>query len=255
MITKVVKGCDKGVVKKREDRIQEALNIKFENPNTPVKFIVDSLENGLDVYFIKPGKEYFRPNKQRLNDMSPNVGELFTNYSFANIWQLLCTLRNNISLDNYKKLSAILYRTAYLIDFTNDNGKVRFSPSSELLTEIQEIQTEVNNKNLDINILAFIHFLDVLGWNEDVKYHTEEYAGKINSSNFGRGRINTILSCISIPLILQKFVEEALKGKNDITNIDFSIVIDTMQDFSRTRGVMPISNARLIEFLAPYLEN
>ena len=255
MITKVVRGCEKEVVKKREDRIQEALSIKFLNPNEPIKFVVDNIQNGIEVYFLKPGKEYFRPKKKRLNDMSPNVGELFTNFSFADIWQLLCKLRNTISLDNYKKLSAILYRVAYLIDFTNNNGKVRFSPSTELLNEIQEIQTEVDDKNLEVNILAFIHFLDVLGWNEDVKYHTEEYAGEIKSYNFGRGRINTILSCISIPLILQKFVEEVLKGKKNTANIDFSIVIDTMQEFSRTRGVLPISNTKLIEFLSPYLEN
>ena len=255
MITKVIKGCPKEVVKKREDRIQEALNIKFDNADKPIKFVVDTIQNGLEVYFIKPGKEYYRPQKPRLNDMSPNVGDLFTKFSFADIWQLLCKLRNTISIVHYKKLSVILYRVAYLIDFTNNNGKVRFTPSTQLINEIKEIQIEVDNKNLDINILAFIHFIDLLGWNEDVKYHTEDYAGEIKSSNFGRGRINTILSCISIPLILQKFVEEVLNGKKNVANIDFSIVINTMQDFSRTRGVLPISNKRLIEFLSPYLEN
>ena len=136
MITKVVKGCPKELIEKRKNRIQEALDIKFDNPRQPVKFVVDTLPDGNEVYFLKPGKEYFR-KEPNLNDMSPNVGDLFTKFSFADIWQLLCKLRNTISFDNYKKLSAILYRVAYLIDFTDNQGKVRFSPSTELLNEIQ----------------------------------------------------------------------------------------------------------------------
>lgn len=170
MITKVVKGCPKELIEKRKNRIQEALDIKFDNPRQPVKFVVDTLPDGNEVYFLKPGKEYSR-KEPNLNDMSPNVGDLFTKFSFADIWQLLCKLRNAISFDNYKKLSAILYRVAYLIDFTDNQGKVRFSPSTELLNEIQEIQTDAIHNNLNVNILAFIHFMDILGWNDEMKTH------------------------------------------------------------------------------------
>lgn len=101
MITKVVKGCPKELIEKRKNRIQEALDIKFDNPRQPVKFVVDTLPDGNEVYFLKPGKEYSR-KEPNLNDMSPNVGDLFTKFSFADIWQLLCKLRNAISFDNYK---------------------------------------------------------------------------------------------------------------------------------------------------------
>ena len=54
MITKVVKGCPKELIEKRKNRIQEALDIKFDNPRQPVKFVVDTLPDGNEVYFLKP---------------------------------------------------------------------------------------------------------------------------------------------------------------------------------------------------------
>ena len=123
MVTKVVRGCPKEVIEKRINRINEALSIRFLDENNPVKYVVDVLPDTTEVLFYKPGKEYFRkkPNK---NDMSPNVGNLFTKYAFADIWKLLCELKNTISDDNYKKLSVILYRVAYLLDYEmNADGK------------------------------------------------------------------------------------------------------------------------------------
>ncbi len=252
MITKIVKGCPADIVKKRKDRIQEALDIIFDNPDKPVKYIIDTLSNGTEVYFLKPGKEYFRkfPN---LNDMSPNVGELFTKYSFADIWQLLCKLRNTISLENYKKLSVILYRIAYLIDFDYVDNKVRFLPCDELLREIDEIQKDVDRNNLNIDILAFIHFMDILGWNDEMKTHATNEGLNYIKQKPKMGRINTILSCISIPILFQNFVDEVLKNKNNKANIDFSIVINVAQNFARTRGVHPLPNKVLVELLSPYL--
>ena len=49
MITKVVKGCPKELIEKRKNRIQEALDIKFDNPCQPVKFVVDTLPDGNEV--------------------------------------------------------------------------------------------------------------------------------------------------------------------------------------------------------------
>ena len=252
MFTKVIRGCPKELIEKRKARIQEALDIKFEDASKPVKYVVDKLNNNIEVYFLKPGKEFFRqiPN---LNDMSPNVGDLFTKFSFADIWQLLCKLRNTISLDNYKKLSAILYRVAYLIDFDYIDGKVRFNPSQSLLNDIQSIQTEIDEKNLDINILAFIHFIDILGWNDEMKTHATNAGLNYVTKKPKMGRINTILSCISIPILFQEFVDEVLKNRENKENIDFSIIINVAQTFSRTRGVHPLPNKKLIELLYPYL--
>lgn len=252
MITKIVKGCPDDIIEKRKARITEALNIKFENPKTPVKYIVDCLPDGTQIFFLKPGKEYFRevPN---LNDMLPCAGDLFTRFSFADIWNLLCKLRNTMELENYKKLSAILYRVAYLLDFDYINGKVRFNPSQELRDEIDTIQKEIDSKGLGVNILAFIHFVDILGWNDEMKTHANNGGLNYVKEKPRMGRINTILSCISIPLLFQEFVEEVLKNKDNKSNINFRVVIDVAQTFARSRGVCPIPNKDLVKLLSPYL--
>lgn len=62
------------------------------------------------------------------------------------------------------------------------------------------------------------------------------------------------MSCISIPILFQEFVDEVLLHKDDKANIDFSIVINVAQTFSRTRGVHPLSNKKLAELLNPFLQ-
>lgn len=252
MITKIVKGCPKEIVDKRKNRINEALNISFIDPENPTKYIVDVLPDGTEVFFLKPGKEFFRKN-QNLNDMTPNVGDLFTRFAFSDIWNLLCKLRNSISVDNYKKLSVILYRVAYLLDYTYVEGKLRFNPSKEILAEIDDIQKEIDSKGLNVNVLGFIHFMDILGWNDEMKTHADNQGLNYISKKPRMGRINTILSCISVPLLFQDFVEEVIMNKDNKSNIDFSVVIDVAQTFSRTRGVCPLTNTKLINYLSPYL--
>lgn len=254
MLTKIIKGCPKEIIDKRVERINEALNITFEDKENPVKYVVSTLDDGNEVYFLKPGKEYFR-KKPNLNDMTPNVGTLFTKFSFADIWSLLCKLLNSISLDYYKRLSVILYRIAYLMDFDYIDGKVRFNPSPELKSEIAEIQKEVDRKGANVNILAFLHFIDILGWNDEMKTHANNEGLCFDNKKKRKGRINTILSCISIPILFQEFVEEVLRKKDNTANIDFSIVIDVAQTFARTRGIHPLTNKKLLELLSPYLIN
>ena len=252
MITNIVIGCPETIIEKRKARITEALSINFTDPQKPVKYIIDLLPDGTEVYFMKPGKEYFRETPN-LNDMLPCVGDLFTRFSFADIWELLCKLRNTIEFENYKKLSTILYRVAYLLDFDYIDGKVRFNPSQELLDEINMIQKDVDSKGITLNILAFIHFMDILGWNDEMKTHANNDGLNYIKRKPRMGRINTILSCISIPLIFQEFVEEVIKNKDDKSKIDFTVIINVAQTFARSRGVCPLSNKELIKLLSPYL--
>ena len=60
MTTKVIIGCPSSLIEKRKARITEALSIKFQSENEPVKYVIDTLVDGTEIYFIKPGKEYFR---------------------------------------------------------------------------------------------------------------------------------------------------------------------------------------------------
>lgn len=135
-----------------------------------------------------------------------------------------------------------------MIDCKIEDNKVRFKPDLEITNEIEKIQLEIDSKKLDFKLLEFLNFLDVVGWNEDVKYQSEMTF--IQPKN---GRINNILSMISIPLFFKKFVDNVMANKDDLKKVDYSELINMAQDFSRTRGILPISNVKLVEHLTPYL--
>lgn len=44
-----------------------------------------------------------------------------------------------------------------------------------------------------------------------------------------------------------------MANKDDLKKVDYSELINMAQDFSRTRGILPISNVKLVEHLTPYL--
>ncbi len=183
--------------------------------------------------------------------MTPNVDELFQKFSFEDIWTLLLKLYFNIPKNEYKKLCCIIYRIAYMLDFKILNEtQVRFRPDNDILKVIHQIQTKINSSNIDIDIYAFLHFIDILCWNEDVKYQSYCEFIKIRT-----GRINTALSIISIPLIFANFIEKLTEDIKNGNEPDYSSLIKVAQNFARTRGIQPISNVQLVEFLSPYLTN
>lgn len=247
MITNIQKGHPEDVKRKREMRIKEAINFATGTKEEPKIHIIEQLNNN-KVYFLKPGKEFFRENKKNINDMTPCVGELYEKYSFGDIWKDMLNLSVRISEDSYKQLNVLLYRLAYLMDCTISNEKVRYEPTGEVLEIIKNIQKEVDSKNYNFKVLEFLNFIDVLSWNEDVKYQPDCKFEKPNV-----GRINTILSLISIPLIFKQFVDKIMENKDSLKDIDYSLLIDVAQNFSRTRGVHPISKKKLVEYLSPYI--
>ncbi len=249
-VTKVVKGIPKDVKEKRILRIKEALSFKTGTKENPSHNVVNVI-NGVEVYLDKPGKEFFRDgNAKNINDMTPGVGDYYAKYAFKDIWKDLLSISVHLSDNSYKKLFVIIYRLAFMLDCIVIDDKVRFKPSSDIINEINLIQKEIDDKGIDFKVLEFLNFLDILGWNEDVKYQPD-----MIFKNPKKGRINNILSMISIPLIFKRFVDNVIDNKDDLKNLDYSALIDMAQDFSRTRGVLPISNTALIEHLAPFLEN
>lgn len=249
-VTNIVKGIPEEIKEKRILRIKEALSFEAGTKENPSHNVVNVV-NGVEVYLNKPGKEFFRDgDAQNINDMSPGVGDYYTRYAFKDIWKDLLNISVHLSKDSYKKLFVIIYRLAFMLDCVVINDKVRFQPSDVIINEINLIQKEVDDKGIDFKVLEFLNFLDILGWNEDVKYQPDMIFDPPK-----KGRINNILSMISIPLIFKKFVDNVIDNRDDLENLDYSALIDMAQDFSRTRGVSPISNTALIEHLAPFLED
>jgi len=248
IITKIVKGHPKEVKEKRTLRIKEAINFPLGTKENPTHNIISKIGK-TEVYFNKPGKEYFREGKtQNINDMTPGVGDYYDKYSFGDIWKDLLNISVCLSEDSLKKLFVIIYRLAYLLDCKEVDGKVRFEPCTEIMDEINNIQKEINKANKDFKVLEFLNFIDILGWNEDVKYQAD-----LSFKPPRKGRINNILTMISIPLMYKNFVNMVIENKNNLENVDYSTLIDIAQDFARTRGVAPISNVKLVEHLSPFL--
>ncbi len=244
--TSIIKRLSPEMKNKRILRIKEALSFPMGD-KTHKKRTYISKEKDLIAYFEKPGKEYSRNNNPNINDMTPVV-EGLNIASFSEIWKELLELSIILNPDTYKKLFTIIYRLAYLLDCKEINGQVRFQPAGEILEEINNIQQEINSKGKKLNILKFLTLLDLIGWNEDVKYQAN-----LSFKPVRKGRINNILSMISIPLIFKNFITEVITNAHNLENIDFTTLIDMAQQFARTRGIAPISNKDLVDHLSPFL--
>jgi hypothetical protein len=143
------------------------------------------------------------------------------------------------------------------------NGKFRYSPSSEILQEINNIQKFVLNagfqekfKTKEIDLLDYMYFVDLLGWNEDVKYNApkgEPYFKNFTESKIGR--TNTILSIISAPILISKFIQDIIYKTSTNGIIDVKLITSTIQTFTKTRGLCVLSNKELLGYLEPYLED
>ncbi len=249
MVTHIQKGHPEEVKNKRTMRIKEAISFSTGTKEKPDMHIIGEV-NGNKIFFLKPGKEFFREKKRNINDMTPCVGNLYEKYSFGDIWKDMLNLSVHINEETYKQLNVLIYRLAYLMDCTIIDKKVRYQPEGEVLETINKIQNEIDTVGYQFKVLEFLNFIDILSWNEDVKYQPDCLFEKEREKV---GRINTILSLISIPLIFKQFVDEIIKNKQSLEKLNYSLLVDVAQNFSRTRGVHPISNKQLIQYLSPYL--
>lgn len=100
-----------------------------------------------------------------------------------------------------------------------------------------------------------MHFIDLLGWNEDVKYHIVD--GKPDFKKFPpkAGRVNTILSVISAPLLISNFIFDIIYKTEHKGIIDVKLITQTIQMFAKSRGICVLTNKELLNQLTPYLEN
>jgi len=159
-----------------------------------------------------------------------------------------------VDFEAFKALLAIVYRNAYMIDHVEKiPGIVRYEPSPRIVQMIDEIEREVGQIGPS-GLLGLLHFLDILGWNEDVKYHIEG-----NSPTFSRkydyktGRLNTLTTCIRVPYQAASFVNHCLEKAGSKSEIEFNRLFTIMQQFAKSRGTCIPTNAQLVEWLSPYI--
>ncbi|MDP2168053.1 MAG: hypothetical protein Q8J64_06960 [Thermodesulfovibrionales bacterium] len=261
--TKIFKS-NKEFIAKRTKRIEEAIAFEGGTIENPIKHLISALPNEKEAYFFKPGKEILR-RRPNVYDMSPTVGangiSETESWAFEKIWEYLIKI-SIINQITFKKVLVILYRNCFLIDHQEiEEGKFRYLPSKDLSSYIDKIEFGLKDGFMDkfrtkeIGLLEYLHFIDLLGWNEDVKYHTVR--GKPDFKRNGKrvGRVNTILSVISAPLMISNFILDIIHKTEKKGIIDVKLITSTIQMFAKSRGICVLSNGKLLKDLNPYLES
>jgi hypothetical protein len=114
--------------------------------------------------------------------MLPGVGQGsnndFEGYSFDMVWEYLIKI-GIINQITFKKVLILLYRICFMLDHIDDGkSRIRYRPSKELTEYINKIDFIIKEgyndkfKTSSVGLLEFLNFVDILGWNEDMKYHT-----------------------------------------------------------------------------------
>ena len=217
------------------------------------KTVVADISENTQAVFFKPGKEAFRkkPNKY---DMRPSIlkdgADITPSWAFQETWEYLLKI-SIIQQDTFKKTLVMLYRLTYMFDHADGY----FSPSRELVDEINNIDRLVIRPGFiekfgkeGISLLDFFYFVDLLAWNEDVKYQVDGAFANKNT-----GRVNTILSILSAPLMIAKFIQNII-ANHETGRIDVHLITTTIQKFTKSRGLCVMSKKDLIRELSPYLD-
>jgi hypothetical protein len=110
----------------------------------------------------------------------------------------------------------------------------------------------------EISVLEFLYFIDLLGWNEDVKYLGKKGTtdkGNLYFDNFSHsnnGRTNTIKSVITAPILIGEFIDEVVNKTKINGIIDVKMITKVVQQFSK-QGVMTLKKNDMLKHLSPYL--
>lgn len=250
--TQIQKGKPEGLETKRAQRIREAIGWEGGTLDKPRKHTITTLTSGIEVYFLKPGKEVANSKRPNPHDMTPIVGDADKRLRFDEIWSYLSKI-SMIDREMFKAVLTLIYRNAYLLDHVEIAGKLRYQPSGDISGCIADMEDRIGDV-LPFGLMGLLHFLDILGWNEDVKYHTEKNRPTFTGNyQFAVGRINTLLSCIRVPYQTTSFVWHVLDNQDNRSNIDFLMDYETMQQFAKSRGTCTPTKKDLLEWLAPYI--
>jgi hypothetical protein len=193
---------------RREQAIKEALSWP-KGPDTEHKTVtcLYSIEN-YTIGISKPGKEA-APDYKRCrnrngeytnnpNDMLPTIlidgNKREGNLSFTDIFECIHELSRKDEF-GLELLGTVLFRAAFMLDHLESKpGIWRFCPPEKIM---KEIETRIPTA-ADMPIRVFLHLVEVLSLNEDVKYGTLGY----DTIWAEYGRRNNLLTCAHLIAVL-----------------------------------------------------
>ena len=264
LLTTQLQKNSKEFIAMRNKRILEAMAFEGGTFDHRKKHLISSLPNGKESYFFKPGKETKRkvPN---IHDMNPNVGlneiSETDSWAFDKIWGYLIKI-SIINQITFRKVLVLLYRNCYKLDHVEiGNGRLRYSPSDKLHSYIDKIEFSLKDgfkdkfKTDEIGLLEYLHFVDLLGWNEDMKYHIIDSQPDWKQYDKKVGRVNTMLTIICAPLMISNFIQDIIAKTHNHEVINVKLITSTIYNFTISRGICVMTNEHLLTELTPYLEN
>jgi len=205
--------------------------------------IWESYELNAKVSLGKFGKEYHINTLRRKddgsignnpNDMKPTI--FIDNVikdvegSFVYVFDLFQQIHNK-DTEALDLLGSLLFRNAFLIDHIfNEDGNLRYSPPQDVIIKLRTRLGNIDGMDIEI----FLHYLDAIALNEDVKYYGLGY-----DIRNGTGRRNNLLTCVHIIAVF----------------LNRTSLVKLCGAFSRPPvGVAPLSNKKAIEVF-PMLKN
>ena len=197
---------------------------------------------GEDLFIQYPGKESM--NGKRPWDFRPElykdhnyVGEHLKDLSFRDIWDVIIGIMNDFGKrrEEIGSLLAItFYRMAFMLDHRYDEipekrkvlylgfkdgeyfskrehledfkrGLLEYFPPKYILDIFGDSKIEIDG--MKISLEAFLLYNELLAWNEDCKYYYRNHHEKDGKWLQGTGRVNNLLSHITIIGFLLKKVK------------------------------------------------
>lgn len=180
------------------------------------------------VSVAKPGKEAdsSRGTRQNLDDMRPcvfhNGQELSYTPGFVDVFRYLEQV-GQAKPEALEIIACLLVRCAFMCDHTRQRGRWRYHPPVAAIRHLDRLVTGPCSSPCSV----FLHYLNGLAWNEDVKYDAK---GK--NLRAGTGRQNTLMTIVNwIALLLGYLTSAELCAK-----------------FLSARGVAPVSLSQAIRW-------
>ncbi len=194
------------------------------------QILITTTQSNEELFIQYPGKETARnDDKLRPWDFFPRVrknNDYGSNLDFQAIWDILYEGLNLLISKNPEWatiLATVFYRMAFMKDHIltttphkttirqlsyDDSGQestvhdtieeifplYQYSPAKLVLQSVSDIAPSWGGMSFE----AFLHFNDLLAWNEDCKYYYRMQQTKPNTWIRNTGRVNTLLTHLSI---------------------------------------------------------
>ncbi len=194
---------------RRLEALKEALNWDKGHSQENRKVTALYTIGGFTIAVAKPGKEaapdykgarHYKTHEKtnNPNDMLPHIlksgNQVDKNWTFVVMFEKIEELMHS-DLFGLELIGMLLFRAAFMLDHKkNEQGNWRYEPPKKVIKILEDRIPIVGG----VPVNVFLHFLEVLSLNEDVKVSTLGYTDLPQDY----GRINTLLTFTNLIAVL-----------------------------------------------------